>query len=252
MSSINSLMSDAVRVRGLSVVYPGSGTQPVRALDELDVTLRPATLTAVMGPSGSGKSSLLMSLAGLEQSSSGTVTVGDVEVSSLREPALTRWRRDCLGTIFQTPELLPFLTAQENVELPRRWAGRPVPKGMATSLLSRVGVADQAGKLPSQMSGGQQQRVAIARALVNDPQLITADEPTGALDRGSAAGVLGLMRHLVDVEARTVLMVTHDPFAAAYADRLLVLVDGRLVDDLPPVSSEVAARVLNTHTQAGR
>lgn len=251
----------AVSVRDLSVVFdtdPSAGPRRgrstacgVTALDQVSFVVTPGTFTAVMGPSGSGKSTLLSTMCGLATPTSGQVIIGGTDVAALREPALTRWRRDHLGNVFQAPQLVPYLSATENVELPLRWAGARPPRGLAASLLTRLGLGSRLDHLPSQLSGGQQQRVAIARALIANPSLVTADEPTGALDRAAANDILQVLRDLVDAERLTILMVTHDPVAAAMADRLIVLVDGRIVDDGPAMPSSQTAALLARHTKDG-
>jgi putative ABC transport system ATP-binding protein len=189
----------------------GSGDGIVRALDGVTLGFRRGTFTAVMGPSGSGKSTLLQSAAGLDRPTSGQVFLGDVELGTLGERALARLRRERLGFVFQSFNLLGALTAEQNVALPSRLAGRRLRRGVVTAALAAVGLADRAGHRPAQLSGGQQQRVAIARALVGEPELLFADEPTGALDLRAGREVLALLRDTVDSGGRTLVMVTHDP-----------------------------------------
>jgi putative ABC transport system ATP-binding protein len=185
-----------------------------------------------MGPSGSGKTTLVQAAAGLDRPDRGSVRIGDAELTGMREPRLARLRRRRVGFVFQSFNLLPSLTAEQNVVLPLRLAGRRPRHGDAREALARVGLGDRARHRPAQLSGGQQQRVAIARALICEPDVIFADEPTGALDTRSAREVLGILRQATDREGRTLVMVTHDPVAAAVADRVLFLADGRIVDEM--------------------
>ncbi|WP_262063137.1 ABC transporter ATP-binding protein [Streptomyces sp. STR69] len=228
-----------VRIRGLRRHYGD-----VRALDGVDLDFGAGTFTAVMGPSGSGKSTLLQCAAGLERPDAGTVTVAGVELADLSERRRTLLRRERIGFVFQSFNLLPSLTAAQNVALPLRLAGRRPSRAAVREALERVGLAERAGHRPSQLSGGQQQRVALARALVTRPAVLFGDEPTGALDTTTSRQVLTLLRELVDREGRTTVMVTHDPVAASYADRVVFLVDGRVGGELPaPSAAEVAARL---------
>ncbi len=231
----------AARTEAASKIYGGGGTE-VRALDAVDVRLDAGQFTAIMGPSGSGKSTLMHCLAGLDTLSSGKVFVGDVELSSLSDAELTRLRRERIGFIFQAFNLLPMLSAAENITLPMDLAGVKPDKEWLRNVVDTVGLADRLKHRPSELSGGQQQRVAVARALANKPELIFADEPTGNLDSRTGAEILGFMRYAVDRFAQTVVMVTHDPVAAAYADRVLFLADGRIVDSM---TSPTASRVLD-------
>jgi putative ABC transport system ATP-binding protein len=231
----------AARTEGATKVYGRGGTE-VCALDDVDVALAAAEFTAIMGPSGSGKSTLMHCLAGLDALSAGKVFVGDVELGSLSDAELTRLRRQRVGFIFQAFNLLPMLTAAENITLPMDLAGDKPDKEWLRNVIDTVGLADRLKHRPSELSGGQQQRVAVARALANKPELIFADEPTGNLDSRSGAEILGFMRYAVDRFAQTVVMVTHDPVAAAYADRVLFLADGRIVDSM---TSPTAGRVLD-------
>jgi putative ABC transport system ATP-binding protein len=222
----------------------GSGDGVVRALDGVTLGFERGTFTAVMGPSGSGKSTLLQSAAGLDRPTSGRVRLGEVELSSLGEKALARLRRERLGFVFQSFNLLGALTAAQNVALPSRLAGRRLRREQVAAALAAVGLADRAGHRPAQLSGGQQQRVAIARALVGEPELLFADEPTGALDLRAGREVLALLRDTVDRGGRTLVMVTHDPSAAAYADRVVFMADGRLAGELAaPTAEQVADRM---------
>ena len=220
----------AARAVAATKVY-GTGDTAVRALDGVTVDIPAARFTAVMGPSGSGKSTLMHCLAGLDSLTSGQVFVGDVELGNLSDAALTKVRRERLGFVFQSFNLIPTLTAEENILLPMRLAGtRPDGKWVG-DVIATVGLRDRLDHRPSELSGGQQQRVAVARALASKPAVVFADEPTGNLDSKSSAEVLDLLRRSVDEFGQTVIMVTHDPTAASYADRLLVLADGRIVHD---------------------
>ena len=224
-------------------VYGSNGTE-VRALDGVDVEIAPATFTAIMGPSGSGKSTLMHCLAGLDTLTSGQAFIGDQDLGTLSDRELTRVRRDRVGFIFQAFNLLPTLSAKENITLPMDLAGqRPDPEWLAR-VIDTVGLAPRLLHRPSELSGGQQQRVAVARALASKPQVVFADEPTGNLDRRSGTEVLWFLRDAVDGFGQTVVMVTHDPVAASYADRVLFLADGRIVDELAsPTASTVLDRM---------
>jgi putative ABC transport system ATP-binding protein len=234
----------AVRLRAVSKIY-GTGESAVTALDAVDVDIAPATFTAVMGPSGSGKSTLLHCAAGLDRPTSGEVAIDGVRLTGLSERALTKLRRARVGFVFQAFNLIPALSAEQNVALPLRLAGRRPAAGEVRAMLAEVGLADRARHRPSELSGGQQQRVAIARALVTRPAVLFADEPTGALDTTASREVLRLLRTAVDRHAQTVVMVTHDPYAAAHADRVLLLADGRVADvlDGPASAAEIAVRM---------
>jgi len=222
----------------------GTGDDGVTALDSVSLTFPQGTFTAVMGPSGSGKSTLLQCAAGLDRPTSGSVRLGDTELTGLSERRLTLLRRERVGFVFQAYNLLPALTAEQNVALPLRLAGRRVSRARAREALRRVGLGDRARHHPDRMSGGQQQRVALARALITRPEVLFADEPTGALDSRTGREVLSLLRELVDTEGRTIVMVTHDPVAASYADRVVFLVDGRVHGELTdPSAADVAARM---------
>ncbi|MGW1836301.1 ABC transporter ATP-binding protein [Streptomyces sp. BBFR2] len=233
----------AARAASLSKVY-GAGETQVVALDAVSVDFAAGQFTAIMGPSGSGKSTLMHCMAGLDTLSSGSVRIGDVELGSLNEKKLTRLRRDKIGFIFQAFNLLPTLTAAENITLPMDIAGRkPDPQWM-NAVIETVGLSGRLSHRPSQLSGGQQQRVAVARALVARPEIIFADEPTGNLDSRSGAEVLGFLRESVRAMGQTVVMVTHDPVAAGYADRVVFLADGRIVEELyEPTSDAVLDRM---------
>jgi putative ABC transport system ATP-binding protein len=228
----------AVVLEGVTKTY-GRGEGSVRALDDVSVVFESGTFTAIMGPSGSGKTTLVQAAAGLDRPDRGTVRIGDTDLTGMRERGLARLRRRRVGFIFQSFNLLPSLTAAQNVILPLRLAGRRPPRRAARDALARVGLADRARHRPAQLSGGQQQRVAIARALVTEPDVIFADEPTGALDTRSAREVLGILREATDRDGRTIVMVTHDPVAAAVADRVVFLADGRIVDELAQPRADV-------------
>jgi putative ABC transport system ATP-binding protein len=209
----------------------GEGEAAVDALDGVTLELPTGAFTAIMGPSGSGKSTLMHCLAGLDKPTSGTVTIDGVDLSTLDDKKLTELRRDKVGFIFQTFNLLPVLTAQENIELPLKIAGRDVDDAWRDTIVDTVHLSDRLTHHPSELSGGQQQRVAVARALITKPAVIFADEPTGNLDSQSSAEVLRLLRQSVDELGQTVVMVTHDTNAAATADRIVVLADGKIVHD---------------------
>ncbi|MGW3766715.1 ABC transporter ATP-binding protein [Actinomadura verrucosospora] len=234
---------DAVSLNAVSKVY-GRGRGAVAALREVTATLPRGRLTAVMGPSGSGKSTFLHCAAGLDTPTSGTVRLGDTELSSLNETKLTELRRRRVGFVFQAFNLVSSLTVEQNITLPLRLSRTRPDKAWLTEVVARVGLADRTGHRPGQLSGGQQQRVAIARALVTRPDVVFGDEPTGALDTMTARDVLTLLRETVDGMGQTVVMVTHDPVAASYADTVLFLADGRIVDSMDaPSSDKVAARM---------
>ncbi|MFF8911866.1 ABC transporter ATP-binding protein [Streptomyces sp. NPDC015032] len=237
----------AVELRGVRRQY-GRGSSAVHALRGIDLALPRASFTAVMGPSGSGKSTFLQCAAGLDRPTEGSVRLGGTEITGMSENRLTELRRTRLGFVFQAFNLLPSLTVEQNVILPMRLAGqRPgSARGRrdAAEMLNRVGLGDKGDRRPGQLSGGQQQRVAVARALVTRPDVVFADEPTGALDTTTAAEILTLLRHAVDGLGATVVMVTHDPAAAAYADRVLFLADGAIADSLPRAgAAQIAARM---------
>jgi putative ABC transport system ATP-binding protein len=221
----------AARAANVSKSY-GDGDAAVHALDDVSVSLAAGEFTAIMGPSGSGKSTLLHVLAGLDRPTSGEIYVGDTEITKLKDKALTLLRRDQIGFIFQSFNLLPTLTAAENIALPIRIAGRKPDEFWVQSIVETVGLGDRLGHRPSQLSGGQQQRVAAARALASRPHIVFADEPTGALDSRSGSELLGFLRKAVRELDQTVVMVTHDPVAAGYADRVLFLADGKIVAEM--------------------
>ncbi|MGW4383601.1 ABC transporter ATP-binding protein [Kitasatospora sp. NPDC004531] len=225
--------SDApVRLHAVSKVH-GTGEHAVTALDSVTLDFPPGTLTAVMGPSGSGKSTLLHCAAGLDRPTSGRVELDGHDLGALDERRRTALRRDRIGFVFQAFNLVESLTAAQNVALPARFAGRRLPAAQIAAALEAVGLTDRADHRPGRLSGGQQQRVALARALATRPAVLFADEPTGALDTATGRHVLRLLRALVDDHGRTTVMVTHDPAAAAVADTVLLLKDGRLTDRIP-------------------
>jgi putative ABC transport system ATP-binding protein len=226
-----------VATAGLHRRY-GEGAAAVDALAGVDLAIRRGELTAIMGASGSGKSTLMHLMAGLDTPTSGTVTLDGVRLDELDDRRLTELRRDRVGFIFQAFNLLPVLSAEENLVLPLTIAGRKPDAAWLESLMQSVGLGDRRKHRPSELSGGQQQRVAIARALVSKPAVVFADEPTGNLDSVASIEVLGLLRRAVDDFGQTVVMVTHDPGAASYADRLVVLADGRIAHDGPAGSAE--------------
>jgi putative ABC transport system ATP-binding protein len=231
----------AVAARAVSRRY-GDGESAVDALRGVSLEVPAGQFTAVMGPSGSGKSTLMHLLAGLDRPTSGSVWVGGEEISAMADRRLTKLRRRHIGFVFQSFNLLPTLTAEENVTLPLAIARVKPPAGEVDELLARVGLTDRRHHKPAELSGGQQQRVAIARALIARPTVLFADEPTGNLDSAAGAAVLDLLRDAVAVDAQTTVMVTHDPRAAAVADRVLFLADGRIVGDVPePTEDEIIA-----------
>jgi putative ABC transport system ATP-binding protein len=242
----------ASRAERLTKVY-GSGETRVMALDDVTVSFDTAEFTAIMGPSGSGKSTLMHVLAGLDSATSGEVWVGTTPLSALKDKGLTALRRDQVGFVFQQFNLLPTLTAGENITLPMDIAGRtPDPEWLA-QVVAAVGLADRLGHRPSELSGGQQQRVACARALVSRPAVVFADEPTGNLDSRAGAEVLGFLQRSVRELGQTVVMVTHDPVAASYADRVVFLADGRVVGELrEPTADAVLDRIKALEVPAPR
>jgi putative ABC transport system ATP-binding protein len=213
-------------------------TTAVRALDGVSLALPAGRFTAIMGPSGSGKSTLMHCLAGLDTLTSGRAFIGEVELGRLSEKQLTRLRRDHVGFVFQAFNLLPMLSAGENITLPLDLAGRKIDKRWVRSVVETVGLGDRLKHRPAELSGGQQQRVAVARALASRPSVIFADEPTGNLDSRSGGEILAFLRRAVDDLGQTVVMVTHDPVAAAYADAVVFLADGRVVDQMPAPTAE--------------
>jgi putative ABC transport system ATP-binding protein len=231
----------AARAADVRKVY-GSGDTTVAALDGVSAEFPEAELTAIMGPSGSGKSTFMHCLAGLDSVTSGEIYVGEQRLTGMSDKALTQLRRDRVGFVFQQFNLLPTLTAEENITLPLAIAGRKVDRAWFDEVVAAVGLADRLRHRPTELSGGQQQRVACARALITRPSVIFADEPTGNLDSRSSTEVLGFLRHSVDGLGQTVVMVTHEPSAAAYADRVLFLADGRIEDEM---TGPTAERVLD-------
>lgn len=228
----------AARAVGLTKVY-GKDDATVRALDDVTVDLYEGEFTAVMGPSGSGKSTLMHCLAALDTVSSGSAFIGGTDLSSLKDKALTQLRRDQIGFVFQAFNLVPTLTAEENIVLPLSIAGIKPDAAWFDTVIDTVGLRDRLGHRPNEMSGGQQQRVACARALVSRPSIVFADEPTGNLDSTSGAEVLGFLRRSVSEFGQTIVMVTHDPVAASYTDRVVFLADGKVVDELRSPTSEL-------------
>jgi putative ABC transport system ATP-binding protein len=216
----------------------GKGATEVRALDGVTVEFTEAAFGAIMGPSGSGKSTLMHCMAGLDNLTGGKAFIGDEDLSTLNDHDLTILRRDHVGFVFQAYNLVPTLTAYENITLPLLLAGEKGDKEWIDSVINTVGLADRLQHRPSELSGGQQQRAAVARALASRPQIIFADEPTGNLDSRSGAEVLGFMRKAVDQLGQTIVMVTHDPGAASYADRVLFLADGKVVDEMREPTAE--------------
>jgi putative ABC transport system ATP-binding protein len=239
---------DAARAENLTKVY-GRGETQVVALDGVSVSFPAGQFTAIMGPSGSGKSTLMHCLAGLDEASSGAVFVGDVDITKLDDKRLTRLRRDSVGFIFQAFNLLPTLSAIENITLPMDIAGRKPDQEWLDTVIDTVGLRDRLKHRPTELSGGQQQRVACARALASRPEIIFADEPTGNLDSVSGAEVLGFLRRSTTDMGQTIVMVTHDPGAASYADRVLFLADGRIVDEMgAPTAESVLDRMKKFET----
>ncbi|NMM17435.1 MAG: ABC transporter ATP-binding protein [Cellulomonas sp.] len=230
----------AARARGLTKVY-GTGAAAVRALDNVDVAFTAGAFTAIMGPSGSGKSTLMHLLAGLDSATSGAVFLGETDVTHLGDDALTRLRRDRVGFVFQSFNLLPMFTAAQNITLPLELAGTSLAgdtQDWYDTLVATLGLGSRLTHRPAELSGGQQQRVAIARALIARPDVVFADEPTGNLDSRSGAEVLSFLRRSVRELGRTIIMVTHDPTAAAYADRVVLLADGRIAGDIEAPTPE--------------
>jgi putative ABC transport system ATP-binding protein len=225
--------SPIVKARDVSRVF-GEDDWAVRAIDDISVDFPKGAYTAIMGPSGSGKSTLMHCLAGLDRPTSGTVTIDGVDLGGLDDGELTQLRRDKVGFVFQFFNLLPVLDAEQNILLPLSLAGREPDRDRFDQLVEAVGLEDRLSHRPAELSGGQQQRVAIARALVSSPAVLFADEPTGNLDSSSSDEVLALMRRAADEFGQTIVMVTHDAGAAAVADRVLVLVDGHIVEDAQP------------------
>jgi putative ABC transport system ATP-binding protein len=230
-------VAPAARAVGLRKIY-GEGEAAVEALRGIDLTFPTGGFTAIMGPSGSGKSTLLHCMAGLDTPSAGQVYIGDVDITQLSEKALTQLRRDHVGFIFQAFNLIPTLTAGENITLPLDIAGRGVDQPWFDTVVGAVGITDRLKHRPSELSGGQQQRVAGARALVSRPDIVFADEPTGNLDSKSSAELMAFLRSAVDDHGQTIVVVTHDAHAAAYADRVVFLADGLVVSEMHEPSAE--------------
>jgi putative ABC transport system ATP-binding protein len=241
----------AARAEQLTKIY-GEGETAVTALSEVTVAFPAGQFTAIMGPSGSGKSTLMHCLAGLDSATSGAVYIGDVDLTRLGDRELTRIRRDAVGFVFQAYNLLPTLTALENITLPMDIAGRKPDQEWLDLVISTIGLGDRLHHKPSELSGGQQQRVACARALASRPQIIFADEPTGNLDSRAGSEVLGFLRRSVREMGQTIVMVTHDPVAAAYAERALFLADGRIVDEMPDPSAEAVLDRMKRFEMSGR
>jgi putative ABC transport system ATP-binding protein len=238
ISTGQAVVLPAARTVGLSKVY-GQGETQVVALDDVSLDLAAGEFTAIMGPSGSGKSTLLHCSAALDSATSGQVFLGDVELSGLKDKALTQLRRDRIGFIFQSLNLVPTLSAKENILLPLAIAGRKPDQEWYDVVIDTVGLRDRLDHRPKELSGGQQQRVACARALLSRPQVIFADEPTGNLDSMSGLEVLKFLRRSVDEFGQTIVMVTHDPVAASHTDRVVFLADGRIVDELRQPTSDL-------------
>jgi putative ABC transport system ATP-binding protein len=230
-------LAAAVRAEEATKVY-GSGSTAVRALDAVSLAIPARRFTAIMGPSGSGKSTLMHCMAGLDSLSSGHIYVGDQDLGTLSDKELTRLRRDRVGFVFQAYNLLPMLNAGENITLPLDLAGRKADRGWFDHVVATVCLGDRLRHRPSELSGGQQQRVAVARALASRPEVIFADEPTGNLDSRSGGEILAFMRRAVDDMGQTIVMVTHDPGAAAHADEVVFLADGRIVDVVTAPSAD--------------
>jgi putative ABC transport system ATP-binding protein len=241
--------TSAARAQALTKSY-GTGVMQVRALDGVDLTIDAQSFTAVMGPSGSGKSTLMHCLAGLDSPTSGQVWLGDRDITNLSDKALTQLRRTEVGFVFQSFNLVPTLNALENIRLPMDIARSKVDEAWLNTVIDTVGLRDRLNHRPSELSGGQQQRVAAARALASRPTIIFADEPTGNLDSKSGAEVLGFLRRCVDEFGQTIVMVTHEPTAAAYADRVVFLMDGKVVDELRgPTADSVLDRMKSLDVQ---
>ena len=233
----------AATATNVSKIY-GHGDSEVRALDNVSVQFETGKFTAIMGPSGSGKSTLMHCMAGLDEMTQGSVTIADIDIASLKDKELTRLRRDKIGFVFQSFNLVPTLTADENIRLPLLLGNNKGNEEWIQKVINTVHLQDRLTHRPSELSGGQQQRVAVARALASEPAIIFADEPTGNLDSRSGAEILAFMRHAVSDLGQTIVMVTHDPVAAAYADRVVFLADGKVVDEITsPTSEQVLDRM---------
>ena len=233
----------AIDLRNVTKSY-GRGSGAVLALRDVSVAFDERTFTAVMGPSGSGKSTLIQCAAGLDKPSSGSVWLGETELSKLKEPKLTVTRREQIGFIFQAFNLIPSLNTQQNIALPLKLSGQKLEQAWFNQVVESVGLSGYLKRHPAELSGGQQQRVAIARALVAQPRVVFADEPTGALDTRTSKEILNLLRLTVDQFGQTIIMVTHDPMSASFADRVLFLADGEIVDEMrDPTVERIAARM---------
>jgi len=242
-ASAPTAVTPAIALRDVRKVY-GKGEGAVVALDGVSLEISPGSFTAIMGPSGSGKSTFLHVAAGLDRPSSGTVSLAGADLAGLSERRLTILRRERIGFVFQAFNLMPSLTVGQNIALPLRLDGRRVRRSDVRAVAARVGLDERLRHRPSQLSGGQVQRVAIARALITRPEVLFADEPTGALDTRTGRGVLALLREVVDADGHTVVMVTHDPAAAAHADRVILLADGHIAGMLEaPTADEVAEQL---------
>jgi len=250
--SAEALLPSAVaQAIGLTKIY-GVGEAAVTALDDVSVEFGRGRLTAIMGPSGSGKSTLMHCMAALDSPTSGRIIIDGVDISDLKDKELTRLRRDRLGFVFQSYNLVSTLTAKENITLPVDIAGAKLDRVWFDTVIDTLGIRDRLSHRPSELSGGQQQRVACARALVSRPAIIFADEPTGNLDSRASAEILGFLRRSVDDFGQTIVMVTHDPAAAAYADRVLFLVDGRIVDELHDPTADTVLERMKSFELPGR
>jgi len=237
-------MTNSLTLDDLSKTYRSRAGQ-VHALRGITHTVKASAFVAIMGPSGSGKSTLLQCAAGLDRPTGGSVRIGGTDLGKLGDDALTRFRRTAMGFVFQSYNLLPALTVYDNVSLPLRLAGARPPRSVIMDALDRVGLRDLHRRRPAELSGGQQQRVSVARALVTAPQVVFADEPTGALDRGTSRRLLELLRASVDEHGHTIVMVTHDPVAASYAHGTVFLADGRIVGSISGGTAEQIAHTMN-------
>jgi len=233
------ITAPACGAQNLTKVFGEGGLRPVVAVNNVTLAIEAGSFTAIMGPSGSGKSTLMHCMAGLDRATSGSAWVGQEDLSRLSERQVTKIRRDKIGFVFQSFNLLPTLTAEQNILLPLELAGRKPNREMLREIVGSLGLTERLTHRPSQLSGGQQQRVAIARALVTQPQVIFADEPTGALDSRTGTALLQYLQRCSREQGQTIIMVTHDPKAAGYADRALVLSDGSIVDDVARPSAEI-------------
>ena len=239
MSIAPPITAPACGAQNLTKVFGEGGLRPVVAVNNVTLAIEAGSFTAIMGPSGSGKSTLMHCMAGLDRATSGSAWVGQEDLSRLSERQVTKIRRDKIGFVFQSFNLLPTLTAEQNILLPLELAGRKPNREMLREIVGSLGLTERLTHRPSQLSGGQQQRVAIARALVTQPQVIFADEPTGALDSRTGTALLQYLQRCSREQGQTIIMVTHDPKAAGYADRALVLSDGSIVDDVTRPSAEI-------------